>query len=57
MIPNLEHWDKIVEELQQITKSKFPKNITMYKDKWNSLHSNYKKIIDYHKGNDHHTYF
>jgi hypothetical protein len=25
MIPNLERWDKIVEELQKMTKSKFPK--------------------------------
>jgi hypothetical protein len=26
MIPNWERWDKIVEELQKMTKSKFPKN-------------------------------
>jgi len=57
MIPNWERWDKIVEELQKMTKSKFPKNWTMYKDKWNFLHSDYKKIVDYHKWTNHHTYF
>ncbi len=29
----------------------------MCKNKWNSLNSNYKKLIDYHKGIRNHTYF
>jgi hypothetical protein len=57
MIPFVQCLNKIAKNLEQKTKSKFAKDGTMCKDKWNSLNSIYTKIIDYHKGIKNHTYF
>jgi hypothetical protein len=38
-----------------MTKNKFPRNDVMGKDKWTSLNSYFKKLVDYHKGVCNHT--
>ncbi len=38
-------------------RSRFPRNDTMCKDKWNTLNSNCTKIAYYHKGTGMHTCF
>lgn len=45
------------KRLQKRAKVKNPRNDVMCKDKWNSLNSNFKKLIDYHKGTSNHTCF
>jgi len=50
MIPFVQCSDKIDNDLEQKTQKKFARDGTMCKDKWNSLNSNNKKLIDYHKG-------
>lgn len=57
MIPFVQCSDKIDNDLEQKTQKKFARDGTMCKDKWNSLNSNNKKLIDYHKGIENHTYF
>jgi hypothetical protein len=54
MIPTL---DKIIEKLQQRTKTKFPRKETICKNKWNSLNFDYKFYVDYHKRTMNHTCF
>jgi hypothetical protein len=41
----------LVDELQKKINSKFPRNGTMCKNKWNTLNFDYKKITNYHKWN------
>jgi hypothetical protein len=41
----------LVDELQEKINSKFPRNGTMCKNKWNIFNSDYKKITKYHKWN------
>ncbi len=47
----------MADDLQKITKRKLLCNGKMCKDKWNGLHSNYKKVIDYHAWTSHHIPF
>ncbi len=35
MVPSKQRWEKLAKELQKKIKSKFPRNKTMCKDKWN----------------------
>jgi hypothetical protein len=55
MMPAMQQWDEIVEELQKKTKIKNPRSRTMCKDNWNVLNFDYKKLADYHKGIGNHT--
>jgi superoxide dismutase len=57
MISTAQRWDRIVDELQKATQSKFPKTGVMCKDKWNSLNFDFKKLSYYQKGTGNHTYF
>lgn len=57
MVPFVQRWENIVNELQKKIKSKFPRNHTMCKDTWNALNLDYKKHTNYHKGTKMHTYF
>jgi hypothetical protein len=50
MVSSVQLWEKIVDELQKKIKSKFPRNNTTCKDKWNAFNSYYKKFANYHKG-------
>jgi hypothetical protein len=43
--------------LEQKIKNKFARDGTMCKDNWNSLNSNYNKLINYYKGIRNHIYF
>ncbi len=55
MVLVAQKWNKISKYLQVRTKSKTPRNGKMYKDKWNSINGDYKKIFNYHKGTGHNT--
>jgi TRAP-type C4-dicarboxylate transport system substrate-binding protein len=57
MVMFKQRWEKLAKELQKRIKRKFPRNKTMCKDKWNAPNSNYKKLVDYHKGTRVHTCF
>jgi len=46
--PITQKWDKMVDDLQKITKFKVPHNGKMCKDKWNGFNFEYKKVVDYH---------
>jgi hypothetical protein len=50
IVPSKQWWEKIVDELQKKIKSKFWKNNTMCKDKWNALNSIIKKLQIITKG-------
>jgi hypothetical protein len=50
-------WDKITDQLQKITKLKVPHNGKTYKDKWNGLNSDYKKVSNYLIRIGHHITF
>ncbi len=49
MILVAQNWNKIAKYLQAQTKSKLLENGKMCKDKWNSIHDDYKKISNYQK--------
>jgi hypothetical protein len=55
MIHVAQKWNKILEDMQAITKSKTPHNGKMWKYKWNHINGNYKSFFDYHKGIGHQT--
>jgi hypothetical protein len=55
MIHVAQKWNKILKDMQAITKSKTPYNGKMWKNKWKCINSNYKKKVNYHKGIGHHT--
>jgi hypothetical protein len=40
-----------------MNKNKFPRNGIICKNKWIALNHDFKKVVDYHKGIDSHTYF
>jgi hypothetical protein len=46
-----------VKELQKVIHAKMPRNKKMCKIKWNGMNSDYKKLSNYHKGTEHHTFF
>jgi len=48
MIIAMQQWEKIIKIC------KFSQNGTMCKGKWKFLNSNYKKIVEYHKGTGNH---
>jgi hypothetical protein len=50
IMPSKQRWEKIVDELQKKIKSKFQRNDTMCKDKWNVLNSIIKKLEIITKG-------
>jgi hypothetical protein len=56
MVPVVQRWNKIVEDLQVCIHIRVPKNGKMCKDKWNGLNSDYKKLLD-HKGTKNHILF
>jgi len=53
MLLSMHKWSKVVDELYKLTNSRTPRNIKMFKDKWNWLNSDFKKSFDYHKGIGH----
>lgn len=55
MVLVVQRWTKIIDQLQNMINAQVPQNSKTCKDKWNGLHSNYKKIAYYHKGIDHNT--
>jgi hypothetical protein len=57
MVPIVQRWNKIVEDLQACIHIWVPKNGNMYKDKWNGLNSDYNKLLDYHKATKNHIFF
>ncbi len=44
MVHAIQKWNKIVDYLQAKTRSILRRNGMMCKDKWNSIHGDYKKI-------------
>jgi hypothetical protein len=46
----LQKWNNITKQLLKFTYTKMLKNKKMCKDKWNGLNSNYKKLLNYHRG-------
>jgi hypothetical protein len=57
MVLDAQRWAKIVDDFQNTINEWVPQNVKTCKDKWNGINSNYKKIVDYHKGTGHNTYF
>lgn len=57
MVLDAQRRAKIVDDLQNMINPWVPQNVKTCKDKWNDINSNYKKIVDYHKGTGHNTYF
>lgn len=55
MVHVAQKWIKIAKYLQVKIKSNLSINGNMCKDKWNSIHNNYKKIYNYHKGTGNNT--
>ncbi len=55
MVFYVQRWTKIVDRLQNKINAWVPQNSKTCKDKYNDLHLNYKKYIDYHKGTSHDT--
>jgi hypothetical protein len=45
MVHAIQKWNKIVDYLQAKTKPILPRNSMMCKDKWNSIHGDYKKNL------------